>query len=188
GGTYKWYLKQYIEVARKARATPVLVTPVARKYFADKGKIRLNPHHDSEDTGKKNPAAKYATKNNAYVEAVKQLAKEDNVILLDGFEFTKALYEKAYADNGNDSQARAIMSPGDSTHNNKLGGFALAAEFAKAIKKQIPELAPSIIHPAKVIGENADGSLMFTVNSSGKIECENKYWKEQIQKSMDSIK
>ena len=34
GGTYKWYLQQYIEVAKAAGAKPVLVTPVSRLYLS----------------------------------------------------------------------------------------------------------------------------------------------------------
>lgn len=33
GGTYKWYLTQYIETAREVGAIPVLVTPVSRLYY-----------------------------------------------------------------------------------------------------------------------------------------------------------
>ncbi len=181
GGTYKWYLKQYVDVAKKAGAIPVLVTPVSRLYFGSDGKI--SPHHDSKDTSTKTQT----TKNNAYVEAVRQLAKEENVILLDGFEFTKALYEKAYADKKNKSEAEALMNEGESTHNNKLGGFILAGEFAKAIKAKIPALGKSLVHPVKAIGENADGSLMFTVDSNGKFNCKDAYWTEYEQKVMDSF-
>ena len=35
GGTYKWYLKQYIDFARSKNATPVLITPVARVKFSN---------------------------------------------------------------------------------------------------------------------------------------------------------
>ena len=35
GGTYKWFLKQYIDFAREKNAIPVLVTPVSRVKFSD---------------------------------------------------------------------------------------------------------------------------------------------------------
>lgn len=69
-GTYKWYLKQYIDVARKAGATPILVTSVSRQYFNEDGTIK--PHHDSTDT----TTGTVVSSNNAYVKAVKQLGKE----------------------------------------------------------------------------------------------------------------
>ena len=181
GGTYKWFLKQYIDVARKVGAIPVLVTPVSRMYFDANGKIR--PHHDSTDTS----TDTQTTENNAYVEAVRQLAKEEKVILLDGFEITKNLYEKAYADKKNDSEARKLMFEGDSTHNNKLGGFIIAGEFANAIKVLIPTLGKSIVHPTKAIGENANGSLMFTVDGSGKFSCDDEYWTAYAQKLLESM-
>lgn len=181
GGTYKWYLMQYVNVALEAGATPVLVTPVSRMYFDGKG--RITPHHDSKETSTKTQI----TRNNAYVEAVRQLAKEKNILLLDGFEITKSLYEKAYADCGNNIEAKELMFPGDSTHNNKLGGFVVAGEFAKEIKKNIPELAPSIIHPKNAMGENNDGKLMFTVDQDGKMESYDKYWTRYEQGVMDSL-
>ena len=147
-------------------------------YFSD-GKIR--PHHDSTDT----TTGTLTTSGNAYVEAVRQLAKEENVILIDGFEITKSLYEKAYADKGDDSEARELMFKGDSTHNNKLGGFVIAGEFAKAIQKQIPELAKSVKKPAKAIGENSDGSIMFTVDSEGRFSCGDDYWTKFCQEEID---
>ena len=183
GGTYKWFLKQYIDVAKKAGATPVLVTPVARVYFEGmNGKI--GPHHDSKDT----TTGTQVTRNNAYVEAVRQLAKEEKVLLIDGFEITKTLYEKSYADTKKTDEAFALMFTGDKTHNNKLGGFIIAGEFAKAIKASIPRLATSVAHPAKAIGENSDGKLMFTVDGNGTITCDDAYWQKYAQSLMDSIK
>ncbi len=181
GATYKWYLMQYVNVALEAGATPVLVTPVSRMYFDGKG--RITPHHDSKETSTKTQI----TRNNAYVEAVRQLAKEKKILLIDGFEITKTLYEKAYSDCGNNVEARELMFPGDSTHNNKLGGFVIAGEFAKEIKKNIPELAPSIVHPRNAMGENNDGKLLFTVDQDGKIESYDKYWARYEQQVMDSL-
>ena len=181
GGTYKWYLKQYIEVARKAGAIPVLITPVSRQYFGSDGKI--TPHHDSKDKSTKTQT----TTNNAYVEAVRQLAKEENVTLIDGFEITKTLYEKARAEKDTDT-AKALMFEGDSTHNNKLGGFIVAGEFAKAIKKAIPALQASVIQPVKAIGENADKTIVFSVNSNAIITCASSYWQNYAQEMIDSLK
>lgn len=185
GGTYKWYLKQYVEVAKKAGAIPVLVTPVSRLYYNADGTIK--PHHDSTDKATEKEGATL-TENNAYCEAVRQLAKEEKVLLLDGFEITKKFYEDAFKVEGNENLARKLMFPGDSTHNNKLGGFILAGEIAKAIKKQIPELGKNIVKPAKVLGENADGANLFTVDSSSKFTCDDAYWTTYEQKVIDSIK
>lgn len=182
GGTYKWYLMQYVNVALEAGAIPVLVTPVSRKNFDGKG--RITPHHDSKETSTKTQI----TRNNAYVEAVRQLAKEKDILLIDGFEITKSLYEKAYSDCGNQSEAVALMFPGDSTHNNKLGAFIIAGEFAKQIKTTIPELAPSIVAPKNAIGENNDGTLMFTVNQNGDFSCSDPYWQRYERNVLADLK
>ena len=110
------------------------------------------------------------------------------MILIDGFEITKKFYEDAYKASGNDSLARKLMFPGDSTHNNKLGGFVLAGEMAKAIKSQIPALGKNIVKPAKVLGENADGQNLFTVDSLSNFTCDDEYWTKYEQKVIDSIK
>ena len=67
GGTFKWYLTQYIEVAREKGAIPVLVTPVSRMYYTSDGTIKT--HHDSTDT----TTGTYVSSNNAYVTAYEQL-------------------------------------------------------------------------------------------------------------------
>lgn len=182
GGTYKWYLKQYIDVARKVGATPVLVTPVSRQYFSSDGKIRA--HLDSSERG----SGTQTTENNAYVEAIRQLAKEEKVTLLDGFALTKTLYERAYADKRNDSAAKLLMYEGDSSHSNKLGGFVAAGELARAVKILIPALGKGIVRPADVIGENPDGSVLFTVDRTGKFSCGDEYWTLYTQRLLDSIK
>ncbi len=80
GGTYKWFLKQYIDVARKKGAIPVLVTPVSRvKFVGDE--IIGGPGLHGEDF--------------AYVKAVRQLAEEENCLLIDLFSKTKDMLETA---------------------------------------------------------------------------------------------
>ncbi len=78
-------------MAKAAGAKPVLVTPVSRLYYTADGTIKA--HHDSTDT----TTGTLVTENNAYVTAVKQLAEEQNVLLMDAFELTKTMYETAYA-------------------------------------------------------------------------------------------
>ena len=76
GGTYKWYLKQYIDFARSVGAIPVLVTPVARVKFSG-GEIIGGAGLHGE--------------NFAYVEAVRQLAEEENCLLIDLFAESKTI-------------------------------------------------------------------------------------------------
>ncbi|WP_078544593.1 rhamnogalacturonan acetylesterase [Litchfieldia alkalitelluris] len=72
--TYKEYLKIYIDGARQRGATPILITSVQRRMFNDDGKI-IETHGD-------------------YILAVKELAIEEGVLLLDLAEKSKNLYEK----------------------------------------------------------------------------------------------
>ncbi|MBR4011900.1 MAG: rhamnogalacturonan acetylesterase [Spirochaetaceae bacterium] len=134
GGTYKWFLKQYIDFSRSKGATPVLVTPVARVSFNSDGTLRSGPGLHGE--------------NFAYVEAVRQLAKEENCLLIDLFDCTKSMIEtatKAYAnylmaivpndlngqwpsgyDNTYGNTAEGFEKV-EATHYNKYGAYLTAA-------------------------------------------------------------
>ena len=194
GGTFKWYLQQYIDVAKKAGATPVLVTPVSRMYYITDGENKgtIKPHHDSTDA----TTNTQVTSNNAYVTAVRQLAEEQDVLLVDGFELTKTLFEDAYKACGSDVYGTQIMHTGDKTHNNKLGGMIEAAAIASAIQKMDLNISYAVKAPGQVLGETTDGSTVFMVSGSGKftaydINSDYKekaaYWESLGQKMFDDI-
>ena len=141
GGTYKWYLKQYIDFARSVGATPVLVTPVARVKFSG-GEIIGGAGLHGE--------------NFAYVEAVRQLAEEENCLLIDLFAESKTMLETATSTYANYLMA---LKPNDltgtwpagydgaygntdagytgieATHYNKYGAFLQAAKVIELIIK-----------------------------------------------------
>ena len=102
-GTYKWYLKQYIDFAREKGAIPVLVTPVARVKFSGNKIIGGAGLHGE---------------NFAYVEAVRQLAKEENCLLIDLFADSKLLLETATPTYANYLMA---LKPNDLTGSWPLG-------------------------------------------------------------------
>ncbi|MBQ7973157.1 MAG: hypothetical protein IJ291_06860 [Lachnospiraceae bacterium] len=154
GGTYKWYLLQYINVAKEAGAIPVLVTPVSRMYYNADGTIRA--HHDDS-----------TTTNNAYVTAVKQLAEEQGVLLIDGFELTVDMYEDAYKACSGDTYGKQIMHTGDKTHNNKLGGLIEAAIIASAVQNMELNISYAVKTPAQVLAETTDGRTVFSINNNG---------------------
>ena len=140
-GTYKWYLKQYIDLARSKGATPVLLTPVARVSFNSDGTLKSGAGLHGEDF--------------AYVKAVRQLAEEENCLLIDNFDYTKRTLEKAtknFADflmaivpnqinngpwpSGYDNaygNASAGYEKIEGTHYNKYGAFITAAYVADSI-------------------------------------------------------
>lgn len=141
-GTYKWYLKQYIDLAREKGAIPVLLTPVARRSFNSDGTLKSGAGLHGEDF--------------AYVKAVRQLAEEENCLLIDNFEYTKETLETAtpaFADfllalvpnsltgewpSGYDN---AYNNPNEgftgmeNTHYNKYGAYLTAAYIAESIIK-----------------------------------------------------
>jgi pectin methylesterase-like acyl-CoA thioesterase/lysophospholipase L1-like esterase len=197
-GTFKWYLQQYIDVAKKVGATPVLVTPVSRQYFNPDGTIR--PHHDATDT----TTGTVTSTNNAYVTAVKQLGEEQGVKVVDMFNYTKDSFEAAYkndpaASNGSSPLAKAVMNTGDATHNNKIGGLYDGALMAKAIQNLGFNISNYVIKPARVGGLDSYNNLLFEVDansnvkifsqdSNGKYTSElNTYWTNKSQELIDSL-
>ena len=139
GGTYKWYLKQYIDFARSVGAIPVLITPVARVKFSG-----------SEIIG----GAGLHGENFAYVQAVRQLADEEGCLLIDLFAESKEILEAATKDYANYLMAlkpnellgnwpegydnaygntEAGYTGIEATHYNKYGAYLLAAKVAEAI-------------------------------------------------------
>ena len=140
-GTYKWYLKQYIDLAREKGAIPVLMTPVARVSFNSDGTLKSGAGLHGEDF--------------AYVKAVRQLAEEENCLLIDNFAYTKKTLEKATKDfadflmaivpnqinngpwpSGYDNaykNASAGYDKIEGTHYNKYGAYLTAAYVAEAI-------------------------------------------------------
>lgn len=145
-GTYKWYLKQYIDFARSKKAVPVLVTPVCRVKFDSNGKIIGGPglHGD----------------NFAYVQAVRQLAEEEDCLLIDLFAETVKMQETAtptYSDglmaivpNGLTGEWPVAYDAAykntdlgyekmEATHYNKYGAFITAAKLVENIMAKADE-------------------------------------------------
>jgi lysophospholipase L1-like esterase len=107
--SYKSDLKKFVAEARKRGAHPILVTPVQRRSFDAAGKI-TNSHGD-------------------YPEAVRQLAKEENVPLIDLNAMSKLLYEAWGAD-----LSKQAFAPNDNTHHNNYGSYELAKCIVEGIK------------------------------------------------------
>lgn len=144
GGTYKWYLKQYVDFARENGAIPVLVTPVARVAFNPDGTLKGGAGRHGD--------------NFAYVQAVRQLAEEEDCLLIDNFGYTKTLIETAtstYADflmalvpndltgtwpTGYDNAYKNVgagFQKIEATHYNKYGAYLTAAYVADSIISSI---------------------------------------------------
>ncbi|MFC4321508.1 rhamnogalacturonan acetylesterase [Litchfieldia salsa] len=121
--TYKENLKIYINGARQRGATPILITPVHRRNFDEDGKI-VDTHGD-------------------YILAMKELAHEENVRLVDLAEKSKNLFEKL----GPVGTKRVLMwgVPGeflnfpkgvcDNTHFQEYGANKIAQLVAEGLKE-----------------------------------------------------
>ncbi len=108
--SYSAFLKQMIAGAREHGATPVLITPVQRLTFDPEGQI-TNSLGDFPD-------------------AVRQIAREDEVTLIDLNAMSKTLYEAI-----GPAHAREAFAPGDATHHNNYGSYELARCVVEGIRK-----------------------------------------------------
>jgi lysophospholipase L1-like esterase len=72
---FKVNLGKFIHVARNKKATPVLITPLERRLFDEAGNLKPSEHTD-------------------YVLAMKEVAAEQNVALIDLFTMSRELLEK----------------------------------------------------------------------------------------------
>lgn len=126
--TYLDHLLQYIAAARKKEATPVLFTSVARRHFNEAGEL-IPTHGD-------------------YPTAMKKLASEQKVLLIDMEAKTDALYRSLGPEDS--KQLFVWLKPGehpnypkgvqDNTHFNEQG----AREVAKIVVSQLITVCPEL--------------------------------------------
>ncbi len=121
--TYQAYLRVFIAEARLRGAIPVLLTPVQRRQFNVAGKI-VNSHGD-------------------YPDAVREVAKEQNVPLIDLTVASTALYEAL-------GPAKAPLAFSgvdprrDPTHHNNFGAYEIAKCVVAGIRANRLDLAKLI--------------------------------------------
>ncbi len=154
-GTYKEYLRKYVEETRALGATPVLVGAICRKYF-DGSIIRRNGRHDLGDkfdllkdgvltTGNKVAADDHTYD---YPYQMKQVAEEMGVQYLDLTTATKELYE-SYGD----AKANSLLFDGNgSTHTSAMGATLIA------------RLAAQLMQKAGILTENINLTSDLSVN------------------------
>ncbi len=118
--TYKADLKKFVAEARKRGATPVVVTAMNRRTFDAGGKI-TNSLGD-------------------YPEAVRQVAKEENVVLIDLNAMSKALYEALGPE-----KSGVLFKEGDGTHHSNYGSYELAKCIVEGIKANHLDIAKFLV-------------------------------------------
>jgi lysophospholipase L1-like esterase len=122
--TYTDALKSYVARARQAKAIPVLITPVSRRSFGPDDKIANNLGD--------------------FPDAVRQLAAEENVPLIDLNALSKPFYEAMGPD-----KSKLAFAPGDNTHHNNYGSYELAKCIVEGIRSSKLELAKFIVEDYK---------------------------------------
>ncbi len=123
--------------ARQKKASQVQITPVSRRKFDKDGNAM--PTHE------------------IYSPLVKEVAREQNVLLIDLDEKSRALYQQFGAENS--KLLFMQLKPGehpnypegreDNTHFNELGARLIAQIVLNEIRTLKPDLAERIIAPAK---------------------------------------
>jgi lysophospholipase L1-like esterase len=144
--TYKAYLKVYIAEARLRAATPVLVTPMDRGV---RGTGAPTHGHDG------------------YPQAMREVAGEEHVPLIDLYNMSIVFYENAGAD------APKILA--DGTHSTAYGGYEFAKCIVMGIKQNKLDLANFIVDdfrdfdPAHPDSEAAlDLGVLFSSGGGGR--------------------
>jgi len=121
--TYQEIIREYIEVVKEKGGIPVLVTSMHRRRFDDHGKI-INTLEE-------------------YPEAVRQLAKEDHITLIDLNAMSKELYEawgveyskKAFVHFPAGTFEGQTEDFADNTHFSTYGAYQLACCVVEGLKK-----------------------------------------------------
>lgn len=153
-GTGAWYnfntnLKIFIDRAKEKGLKPVLITPTARRFFDENGKI-TNTHGD-------------------YPDAMRKLAERENIPLIDLNKMTMKLYESL----GVEGSKKAFVHypagrfPGqdkplaDNTHFSPYGATQIAKCVVRGIRETVPDLAEFLLPGKMYDASSPDNPLEF---------------------------
>lgn len=153
-GAYQDNIRLFIDHALSVGARPVLFTPVSRRWFDDEGKLKENCHGD-------------------YPEAVRQVAKEYGLPLIDANAVTQAWLKEL----GDEPSRKYYMwieegtnpkhpdGKVDNTHTNVAGARQIVNLLLPEIVKVIPELAEHVVDYDFVVAKDGSGDF-FTVQEA----------------------
>lgn len=118
--TYRSFMTRYVDESRAIGAIPVLVTSLVRRIYNPNGTIK--------------------TTQTPYVEAVRMLAAEKHVPLIDLHAISLADAENAGDDVWADLSPRDDKGEVDRTHLNAKGSDVVGRMVADALRQSVPEL------------------------------------------------
>jgi lysophospholipase L1-like esterase len=127
--TFRENLKRFIRVARERGAKPVLLTPIARRLFDEAGNFRPGSH-------------------GAYPDAMRALAKEEDVPLIDLTEMTERFLPQL----GDEPSKPLFMWPKDNTHLKPEGAVKMAGFVAEGLQALGGEYAAILAGPDEGAG------------------------------------
>ncbi len=138
-GAYQDNLRLFVRTAKEKGVKPVLLTPVARRWFKENGLDR-NCHTD-------------------YPAAMKQVAEEENVPLLD---ITTATLDwlEGLGDEGSKPYFMISTGKNDNTHTVACGARKVTEIVRGKIRAQIPEIAEHLTAYDIVVSADGHGDCM----------------------------
>src|SRR5262245_47365617 len=119
--TYRAFMARYVDESRTIGAIPILVTALVRRIYNPDGPIK--------------------TTQTAYVEAIRALAAEKHVPLIDLHAISLADAENAGDDVWADLSPRDDKGEVDRTHLNAKGSDVVGRMVAEALQQSVPDLA-----------------------------------------------
>ena len=120
--TFRAFMARYVDESRAIGATPILVTSLVRRLYTEDGRIR--------------------TSQTPYVDAVRALAAEKHVPLIDLHAISLADAENAGDDVWADLSPRDAEGQVDRTHLNAKGGDVVGRMVVQSLGEIVPDLAP----------------------------------------------
>ncbi|MDO4758324.1 MAG: pectinesterase family protein [Rikenellaceae bacterium] len=146
-------LRRYVRETREKGGIPVLLTPIARRHFTAKGEL-IKTHGE-------------------YPDRVRQVAEEEDVVLLDMEPLTEAWLKELGDEPSRDyfMWVKAGTSPlypdgrEDNTHLNVQGAHVLSRMVAAQVEEKIPELAKHFAIADLVVAKDGTGDF-FTLKEA----------------------
>ncbi len=138
-GAYQDNLRLFVRTAKAKGARPVLLTPVARRWFKG-GKLDRNCHTD-------------------YPAAMKQVALQEDVPLLDITTSTLDWLE-GLGDEGSKPYFMISTGKNDNTHTVACGARKVALIICDAIREQLPEIGQHLVYQDIIVDKGGFGDFL----------------------------